>query len=368
MLVILTGSSTDVFAQKKRNWMGFRPLSDTLNEEKKGLFILPLLYYTPDTRWAAGAAGVYYFKIEPRDETEKLTRVSYVQFLADYTQNRQLDLWSVWNIFTRNENYLFKGEARYRNFPDRYFGIGNNTPKSNEEFYSYSLISIKNLALKKIKPDLFVGIDYHYEYEYNFSYSSGGALELGNVTGYRGGTGSALGLVGIYDSRDNAISARSGILAEVSTYFYNAAWGSSFDFVSINAGYHQYWTFRKRHTIATQTKLRIMDGAVPFLDLSTAGNDDILRGYPKNRFRDKNFIGTQVEYRYPLFWRLGGVAFAGVGDVFESTRDLQMRRLKYSLGAGLRVAVNPAERLNIRVDYAIGREGGYLYFTMAESF
>ena len=28
---------------------------------------------------------------------------------------------------------------------------------------------------------------------------------------------------------------------------------------------------------------------------ATLGNDDILRGYPKNRFRDKHFMGAHVE-------------------------------------------------------------------------
>jgi hypothetical protein len=146
--MIFLWSAVEVTAQQKKLF-GFSRLDDTVAVDKSGFFVLPLLYYTPDTRWAYGGAGVYYFKIPPKYEYEKETRVSYIQFLADYTQNKQLDVWSTWNIFSRNENYLYKGELRYREFPDRYYGIGNNTSKSSEELYSYSLISIKNLALKK---------------------------------------------------------------------------------------------------------------------------------------------------------------------------------------------------------------------------
>ena len=85
--------------------MGFAPLEDTVTQEKQGTFLLPLLYFTPDTRWAAGAAGVYYFKISPKNDNEKETRTNFVQFLADYTQNRQTDVWASWNVFTRNENF-----------------------------------------------------------------------------------------------------------------------------------------------------------------------------------------------------------------------------------------------------------------------
>lgn len=354
--------------QERKKLFGFSRLDDTVAVEKKGFFVLPLLYYTPDTRWAYGAAGVYYFKTPPKYDYEKLTRVSYIQFLADYTQNKQVDVWGIWNIFTRNENYLFKGELRYRNFPDRFFGIGNATPSANEERYTYSLVSIKNLVLKKIRPSLFVGVDYHFEYEYGFKYTEGGQLEQGDITGYKGGVGSALGVVAIYDSRDNAINARTGKLMEFSSYGYTPVLGSTFSFFVLNGLYQHHWPIKKKQSLNLQTKLRLSYGEVPFLDLSVVGGDDMLRGYPKYRYRDNHFMGTQLEYRFPLFWRLGMVAFAGVGDVFKAVSDVRMSTLKYSVGSGLRVAVNPAERLNIRFDYAVGKEGGYFYFSVAESF
>lgn len=366
ILQVFLFSNQASMAQSK--FLGFTPMDDTTYIDKNGFFLLPLLYYTPDTRWAVGGAGVYYFKIPPRYDYEQITRVSYVQFLADYTQNRQLDVWGIWNIFSRNEDFLFKGELRYRNFPDRFYGIGNNTSKENEEKYAYNLVSVKSLALKKIKPSLFAGIDYHFENEYGFTYTSGGNLETGEITGYKGGIGSAIGLVSIFDSRDNAINASRGRLAEVSSYFYTPALGSTFSFINVNGIYQHYWPIQRNHTLAFQAKTRFSFGEVPFLDMSPAGGEDILRGYPKNRFRDKHFIGSQLEYRYPLFWRLGMVSFIGIGDVFNQLNDININTVKYSVGSGLRLAVNPAERLNIRFDYALGREGGYFYFSVAEAF
>jgi len=351
-----------------KKFMGFHCLDDTVDCEKKGFFALPLLYYTPDTRWAAGAAGVYYFKIGSDREGEKETRISNAQFLADYTQNKQSDFWGQWNIFTRNENYLFKGEMRFRNFPDRFYGIGNNSSKENEEIYEYNLLSLKSLFLKRVGKALFLGFDYHLEKEFGFKYDPQGNLVKGTITGYDGGVQSALGLVAVYDSRDNVINTYKGSLLEVSSYFYNQYIGSTFNFTFLNFQYQKFWAIKHRHIIAIQSKLRYGFGDVPFLDMSTAGNDDLLRGYPKNRFRDINFTGVQAEYRFPLFWRFGMVTFAGAGDVFSSFNDLHATKLKYSVGAGLRFVVNPAERLNIRFDYGYGREGGYFYFIVAESF
>jgi len=369
LLFHINGFSQENVAKPGKRFLGFRSLNDTINNEKQGIFVLPLIYFTPDTRWAFGAAGVYYFKIPSQREGEKETRVSNIQFLADYTQNKQLDLWGQWNIFTRNENFLFKGEVRFRNFPDRFYGIGNSTFTTNEELYEYNLFSIKSLFLKKIRQALFVGIDYHFEREYNFSYQAGGILENGTIIGYNGGTQSGVGIVGIYDSRDNVINTHTGSLIELSSYFYSRTFGSTFNFTYLNGLYQKFWQLkRKNHIIGMQARLRLGFGDVPFLDLSTVGNDDLLRGYPKNRYRDVHFSGVQAEYRLPLFWRLGMVGFAGAGEVFSSPSDLSFKHLKYSYGIGLRFAVNPAERLNIRMDYAFGKDGGNFYFIVAEAF
>lgn len=372
-LILVTAGSNGLISQQtepvpRKKLFGFRSLHDTLSEEKSGVFILPLLYYTPDTRWAAGAAGVYYFKIKSKEDSGKETRVSNVQFLTDYTQNEQLDVWGQWNIFTSDENYLFKGETRFRNFPDRFYGIGNRSSKDAEERYSYNLLSFKTLALKKIFPAVFVGLDYHFEKEYNFKYAPEGSLGTGDITGFNGGIQSAIGLVGIFDSRDNVINTYKGSLFELSSYFYLPAIGSTFNFTYVNLLHQKFWEVKRKHVLALQTRVRYGLGEVPFLDLSAAGNDDMLRGYAKNRFKDTHFAGTQLEYRFPLFWRFGMVAFAGVGDVFRKFDDIKYKYLKYSYGAGLRFVVNPAERLNIRLDYGHGQEGGHFYFVVAEAF
>lgn len=360
-LLVLSSSASGQFAEKFKFWK-----EDTL-KQKDGIFIFPLLYYTPDTRWAAGIVGVYYFNTSKSKMMED-TRLSYVKLLADYTQNRQLDIWSSWNIFTNQEKYLFKGELRYRNFPDRFYGIGNDTPESNEEFYSYDLFALKLLGMKKVYDNLFVGVDYQFSYEYNFTRAPDGMLQTGNITGYDGGTGSAVGAVITYDSRDNVVNAYSGMLFETSTYFYNRALGGSFSYTNINFNFSKYWEVRDNHIIAINAVTNLNFGAVPFLDMAKVGGDDILRGYAKNRYRDHHFSGIQMEYRFHVWWRFGMTVFAGVGDVYRKPSDLALQKLKYSLGAGVRFSVNRKERLNVRFDYGIGRRNDAFYIMLTEAF
>jgi outer membrane protein assembly factor BamA len=342
------------------------PMADST--QKEGFVLLPLLYYTPDTRLAAGAAAVYYFRTDTATTEAAAPRLSYVQLLGDYTQNRQLDVWSLWSIFTKGEKYLLRGELRFRNFPDRYYGIGNNSRLEDVERYSYDLISFKLLAMQRFGTNWFAGFDYSMRHQFNFTYLSPGELAEGSVTGAQGGTGSALGLVVTHDSRDNIVNARKGHFFEFSSYINHPILGSTFDFTSLNASYSRYWTINRNQVFAVNAVARANFGEVPFLDLSRVGNDDILRGYAANRFRDLHYIAAQGEWRFPIWGRFGGVAFAGLGDVFASANDWSWQTLKYAVGSGLRFSLNQAEQLNARFDMGYGREGIAFYISVAEAF
>jgi len=77
----------------------------------------------------------------------------------------------------------------------------------------------------------------------------------------------------------------------------------------------------------------------------------------------------QSEYRFPLFWRLGAVVFGDCGNVGSSLSDLGFDYLKYSFGGGLRVALNKAEKLNLRLDYGVShRSSNGFYLQLGEAF
>jgi hypothetical protein len=367
LIILLIGIHTKSFAQEQEfGQISGAVAEDSINEKSKGFVILPLLYYTPDTRFALGAMGAYYFKLTD-DQGGETTRLSYIKGLVDYTQNRQADLWCSWSIFLKNEDYILKGQLRFRNFPDRFYGIGNNTPDSFVERYQYDLFSIRKYVLKKLRPNIFAGVDYEFHYLYNMD-TFGPILSSGSIAGSRGGINSGAGAVFIIDTRDNVVSASKGIFFEASSYYYGRALGSDFSFNNYNVVFNNYYEIVKNHVVATNTVFNMNTGTPPFVDLSPLGGEEILRGYAKNRYRDQNFVGTQVEYRFPIYWRFGGVAFGGLGDVFSSVADLRWDLLKYSYGTGLRFAVNRKEKLNIRFDYAWGRNNQTFYLMITEAF
>jgi hypothetical protein len=90
-----------------------------------------------------------------------------------------------------------------------------------------------------------------------------------------------------------------------------------------------------------------------------------MRGFYLGRNRDKHYLTTQVEYRFPIYKRLGGAAFAGVGEVY-GTDPFSFDRMRWSLGGGLRMRFG--ERIYMRVDGAGSLHTGALIFAGGQTF
>ncbi len=132
-------------------------------------------------------------------------------------------------------------------------------------------------------------------------------------------------------------------------------------------GYVSLWP---GHVLAGQFYGNTITGTVPFFRLNDLGGDDGgLRGYPRGRFVDKTMVNAQVEYRLERIWkRLGAVAFAGLGDLAARPEELALGQALYSYGLGLRFTIERQQKLNIRMDYALGEGYSGFYLTLGEAF
>ena len=104
--------------------------------------------------------------------------------------------------------------------------------------------------------------------------------------------------------------------------------------------------------------------------MSKLGGKDYLRGIDNtNLYTAPHSFYAQVEGRQHLFWRLGGVLFAGMGDVFEDLKALDMWELKINYGIGGRFQALKEQSLNIRLDLGFTHNGqSALYFSIKEAF
>ncbi|MBX0333362.1 outer membrane protein assembly factor [Pontibacter sp. HSC-14F20] len=333
----------------------------------KGLIPAPVLYYTPDTKLGFGASLLGYFRLRSYTDTT-YTRLSLARLVVDYTLNKQTDQWLYWNIFTREERLMLRGELRHRIYTDRFYGLGNDSRKDDREIYDYDMVSAKIAVLKNVGFRSFLGPDIQFTEYYNVKLEENSQLGSQQLPGYRKGRNVGLGAIFLIDHRNNTAYPSKGFYLELSGYHFGKTFGSAFRYNNLNFEFNRYYGLGNDRVLATNTMLRLNEGEVPVQRLSTAGGDKILRGYARNRFHDDHFAGTQAEYRFPLFWRLGGAAFAGIGDVFDKPKDISFSTVKYSVGTGLRYAIRPDQKLNSRLDIGYGREGFNIYLMIGEAF
>jgi hypothetical protein len=83
---------------------------------------------------------------------------------------------------------------------------------------------------------------------------------------------------------------------------------------------------RKQHggrksVLALQAVATMTAGDVPFYMLAQLGGPNVMRGDYEGRYRDRELLAVQLEYRFPILWRFGGTAFAGIGMVRRRSLD-----------------------------------------------
>ena len=105
--------------------------------------------------------------------------------------------------------------------------------------------------------------------------------------------------------------------------------------------------------------------AVPFYLMPTYGGLNVGRGYPTFRFRDRNLLALQAEYRYQIGPLVSGAVFADAGQVAPSFGAIEWSRLKTTYGTGIRLGASGGAAL--RLDLAFG-DGLTFIFGMGHAF
>lgn len=101
------------------------------------------------------------------------------------------------------------------------------------------------------------------------------------------------------------------------------------------------------------------------------GGENMMRGYYLGRFRDKNYLAAQAEYRFlpfPFSKRLGGALFTAIGSVEPKVNEFSFYDIKATAGLGLRYLVFKSKDIYLRGDLAFTREGTGVYLFIGEAF
>lgn len=331
---------------------------------KPNIVILPVIYYTPETRLALGAGGVINYRF---GNDKKHTRPSSLWLLGVYTFKNQLQLSLKPEVYLTKNAYILGASLKYERYPRDFYGIGDSVGGGGESYTPESFglhLSVKKNFFKS----LYAGLQYHVEKTTIQRVVTGGLLDTGDYVGREGGVLSGLGFSINWDTRDNIFFPRHGWYIQTSADFYNRAFGSDYHYSATSLDIRTYLPVLAKSVVALQLCMRDMDGDVPFYELAMLGGATMMRGNYNGKFRDKALLAVQSEFRVPVWKLFSAVAFTGLGNVGPTLRDIRLRHLKHSFGAGLRIRLDKKEGTNIRIDYAWGNHSTGLYMTVQEAF
>ncbi|HMA00621.1 MAG TPA: BamA/TamA family outer membrane protein [Steroidobacteraceae bacterium] len=259
----------------------------------------------------------------------------------------------------------------------RFYGIGNDSPKSNETNYTNS----QELAQVQ------VGLNLNHAWQLLYT----GRMRSVDVTagtlagiptlesrfGHILGDGTTNVLLNrfaiIYDTRDDLTVPSHGM--EWIAYAGGAARnGILNDSLYSEAGVdgRNFWPIAARTVLAAHMALRYLPSAnqVPFWALSNlgggdsqTGGDQALRGYGQGRFSDRNSFAASAELRRTVL-SFDAVStrvdvelapFVDLGRVFSRTSTLPFEQLHHVIGVGFRGIARPF--VVGKVDVGYGSEG-----------
>lgn len=101
-------------------------------------------------------------------------------------------------------------------------------------------------------------------------------------------------------------------------------------------------------------------GRIGFIDYASLGGPDYLRGFVRDRFRDRFATLASVQYDYPIIPRLAGFLFVDAGRVWPHPYAIDIRQLDETrLGFGGGLIIYHAKRFLMRLQLAGSVDGGF---------
>jgi len=330
----------------------------------------PILGYGPETSAILGGGVVFTFDVDRRPPAEGAkVRRSALALASAYTFENQFFVSLAPSVYWEAETWHAEGELSGALFPNTYYPVGNRTPASRAEDYTEIGFGAAGAVTRRLAGSFRTGGQVGFFHSEIADKQAGGDLDGDRVEGSDGGRLVGLGPVMRWDDRDNDFATQRGGRYALSASYFATALGSSFDVSKYELDLRHFLPLGGEHVLAGQLYGVANFGRVPFQTMATLGGANIMRGYFEGRYRDLHMLAAQVEYRMPLFWRFGGAVFAGAGDVAHELDDYRPRDLKAAGGGGVRFALNPADRVNLRLDVAGTSDGDLnFYITLGEAF
>ncbi len=340
-------------------------LPQTRNVE---LSIAPVAGYSLSTGAAIVLASNVGFYLGDR----ATTNMSAISANAIYTQYNQINIPLEVNVWTKNNSFNITADWRLMLYPLQTYGLGTKTTDSDATLLNFTYIRMYESVLKNLGANWYAGMGFNLDYYTKTTIGTLPENQIPDAVTYgiqpkSISSGATLNL--LYDSRKNPIHPMGGEQYANIVYRNNATFlGSNNNWQSLIIDLRKYIKLgNDRHVLGFWSYHAFtLAGNPPYQVLSSTGWDtynNTGRGYVQGRFRGKNMVYVESEYRFPITRNglFSGVAFVN-GQSFAEPTSKRFEAVALGYGVGLRIKINKETNSNIALDYGFGQNGSRGFF------
>lgn len=340
--------------------------------------VVPGVGYSDLSGWSGTLTGIYSFKHRDPDVEQKL---SSILGGVTYTEKNQFTVPLNALVFSHHNHWNILFDGRYMHTATNDWGLGTHSRESDEYALYYHYLKLHGAVLHQLTGHLYGGLGYYYDRLWDVEQRD--LPSPGTVTGFqrygplRRSTAVGPVLRFAYDSRRNAINPGAGWYAGATLRVNRTELGSDSNWQSLLAEVRHYIPIGAagRNVLAlwSYNWLTLGNGNPPYLLLPSTGWDDLFntgRGYQQGRYRGRNLVYLEAEYRMSLTRNglLGAVLFANAQTYPSEPFDRSPAVLP-GAGAGLRIKLDKYSGTNLAIDLGFGPGGtGVFALNIGEVF
>ena len=323
-------------------------------------------HYSSESGFGIGlvGSGKYYTARDKNGMPDSLTPPSNVALKVDITTGQLYKVGAEGYTIFKHDQYRLNYDIYFYSFKDKFWGIGyeKDINDANETNYRRLQAQVRTDLLFQLKPNLFIGPLAQFSY---INATRLARLEL--LEGQKPKTfTTGLGFSFVYDTRDFPLNAYKGIYVRYDQLFNPHFLGNKYAYSSSEltlCGYGEVW---KNGVLASMLHANLTYGDTPWGLLPTFGGSGNMRGYYEGRFRDKNAIDITLELRQKVWRRNGIVLWVGAGSIFPKFAAFKWNQVLPNAGIGYRWEFK--KRINVRLDYGVGKHQSGINFSINEAF
>ncbi len=324
------------------------------NTEESPWLLAPTFSSDPKVGTSLGFLAGYLFKLDS-ESTSSMAGV-----MSSYSDTNSviggIFLRSYWDADSKRFNIVLAG-GKIKNDYDDFLGTGLPVSSTDNMKLFYTQY------LQEVHPDWFVGVQGIYT-NYLIVGDNFASQELLNLLGLTGFDSGAIGLMVMFDSRNNQNAPTSGLQFSIDNFAYREAFGGEENFDTLKLQLKQYLPHGNGHVFAYRVNGRWTSDAPP------SGYSSVnLRGYVRGQYLAPHSLLLEGEQRWHWKGRFGINVFAGVVCLYGNNRNCDNSNNLYpSAGIGAQYLLKESEQMVITMDYAEGKgdnNGFYLRFGQA---